>query len=108
MTKKLNKYLLILLFAVRFAFHAPSVDAVSEYKIESFKAKIVLEKDTDLLVTEEIVAFFNVQKHGIFRIVPVTYSARGRTINADFELLKVTDENGNQIPVEVSNFGRSV
>jgi hypothetical protein len=91
-----------------FTFSAKDVSAQTDYKIKSFKSTIELQQNTDLLVTEEIQADFYIPKHGIFRIIPVTYSARGRTINADFDLLGVTDENGRKIDVGQSKFGRSV
>ncbi len=82
--------------------------AESEYVITNFRSDIALQKDTSLLVQETIEAYFNVYKHGIFRIIPVVYSARGKTIKADFNLISIVNEDDVRYSFEKSRLGQSV
>lgn len=79
-----------------------------DYIITSFQSDILLQRDTSLLIQETIETTFNVYKRGIFRIVPVVYSARGKTIKADFNLISITDEDGVNHKYEKSRLGQSV
>ncbi|MBN1168956.1 DUF2207 domain-containing protein [Candidatus Woesebacteria bacterium] len=108
MRRKILHTYTLLVFTIFFLFIPTNIHAAYDYEINSFDSEIVLQKNTDLVVTEKIIADFNVPKHGIFRIVPVIYSARGRTINAEFDLLGITDGQGNDLKVQTSKFGRSV
>lgn len=108
MIKKILRFLVLSFFVPLFFLFSKNVSADNQYQVTSFKSTIELQENTDLIVKENITAYFNVPKHGIFRIIPITYSARGRTINAEFTLLGVTDGNGSEIPAEKSDYGRSV
>lgn len=79
----------------------------STYIINNFESNITINQDTSLTVEEKITAEFFVEKHGIFRTIPTTYSAQGRTIQAKFNLLSVTDENGNTYQYSVSRVAQS-
>lgn len=48
------------------------------------------------------------EKHGIFRTIPTTYSANGRTIKAKFNLISVTDENGRAYKYTTSRVAQSI
>jgi len=51
-------------------------------KINSFDAVIKINQDASLEVSEKIkYDFGNIQKHGIFRTIPVKYKARGGNYN---------------------------
>ena len=79
----------------------------SSYSIQSFHAEIDIEKDTSLVVEETIKVNFPGQKHGIFRVIPVIYSAGGKTIRADLELVSVVDETGAPYIYEISRYNQS-
>ena len=77
------------------------------YVINSFDSQIEINKDTSLTVIETIQATFTEAKHGIYRVIPVIYSANGKTINARFQLLSVT-QDGKTIPYETSRLAQSI
>ena len=112
--KLVQKFVSLLFFAgLLFVFIKPSVVSaqlgipVHEYVIESFDSEVSLEKNTSLLVTETIKANFWMQKHGIIRVIPTTYSSRGRTINAKLELISIANENGVPYQYSVSRLAQS-
>jgi uncharacterized membrane protein YgcG len=99
--------LLILVILLAFPLKANG-QVKSGYVVEDFSSKISVEKDTSLLVTETIVADFYSPKHGIFRIIPVVYSARGKTIKAKFDPISISDELGNPHEYSTSRLGQSI
>lgn len=82
--------------------------AEAPYTITSFDSKITLQQDTNLLVQETIRVNFTYPRHGIFRTIPVVYSARGRTINTSLNLISVTDENSVSYGHEASRLAQSI
>lgn len=72
------------------------------YVVNNFHSQIEVNQDTSLTVTETIEANFNIDKHGIFRIIPVIYSAHGKTINGRLQILSI-----NQ-PYSLSRLKQSV
>lgn len=78
------------------------------YSINNFEARISLNQDTSLTVEERIETYFNQEKHGIFRVIPVIYSFKGRTIRTKLEVLSVTDENKIPVPFKISKYGQSL
>lgn len=98
------------LFLCLFSFFLLTKDAgaANDYAIESFGSQIVIEKNTTLTITETVDVYFDTPKHGIFRIIPITYSARGKTIKAYFNLVSVTDESGTPHKYTTSRVGQSI
>ena len=43
----------------------------SEYTIQSYNINMVVNEDNTFDITENITAYFNVQKHGIYRKIPL-------------------------------------
>ena len=76
--------------------------------INSFKSDILLQKNASLLVKETINVEFPYPKHGIFRSIPVSYRAGGKNINADFEVVSITNENGKNYRYEKSRSGQYI
>ena len=99
-----------LAFATLFYFlKTPGIaNAQGEYEIKSFESEVTLEQDTSLEVKETIIINFPDSRHGIYRIIPVVYSYKGKTIKADFKLVSVKDENGNHYKYEKSRLGQSI
>jgi uncharacterized membrane protein YgcG len=104
------KKILSLILSVFVLLISPRILQAStqEYLINSFNSQITVNQDTSLSVTEEIVVNFNIRKHGIIRVVPTIYSAKGRTINAKFKIISVEDESGIPYPYEKSRLRQSV
>src|SRR3990167_10557739 len=84
------------------------VFASGDYTIESFDSQISINQDTSLSVTETIIVNFEIPKHGIFRNIPVTYSASGKTIRTNFDLISVTDENNVRLIYDTSRLSQSI
>ncbi len=80
------------------------------WEVEKFHSDITIHKDTSVTVTETIVANFgNLQKHGIYRDIPVKYSTRfGNNLDIRFKLLSITDEKGREYLAETSYKGDNV
>jgi uncharacterized membrane protein len=99
----------IILSILAFFFLLPSSALAQnkDYQIESFDSNISVNQDTSLTVTETIDARFFVHKHGIFRVIPVIYSASGRTIQAELKILSITDPNNNPYSYQVENYNQS-
>ncbi len=82
---------------------------VSAEVIRQFNADIRLNSDCSLDVIEIIqMDFENSQRHGIFRIIPVTYSRYGGSYNLIFHTLDLTDENNKALNYEESHMGSDV
>lgn len=80
------------------------------WTITNFNADILVARDTTTTVTEQIdVDFGNLQKHGIYRYIPVRYRTNtGDSLDIRFKLLSVTDEIGKRITYEQSREGENV
>jgi len=88
-------------------FRPAACFAASDYRIREFKSEITLNQDASLTIREIIRVEFLKQRHGIYRVIPVVYSAKGRTIKADLKVLSVTNETGSAIPYQVSSYRQS-
>jgi len=86
----------------------PANAAVSDYLVNSFDSQIEINQDTSLSVTETIEVFFNIQKHGIFRIIPVVYSAGGKTIKARLIISSITNAQGQPYKYTTSRLNQSL
>jgi uncharacterized membrane protein len=72
-------------------------------KITDFKVEIEINQDSSINVKETIkYDFDDLQKHGIFRWIPVKYKARGGNYNLRISDIFVTDENNQHYNVEIS------
>jgi uncharacterized membrane protein len=101
------KKLILSILVFFFLLPSSALAQTKDYQIESFDSQITVNQDTSLTVTETIDARFFVHKHGIFRIIPVTYSAGGRTIQAELKILSITDRNNNPYPYQVEHYNQS-
>ncbi len=110
MVKKILTEILILLalVLVKTSITPVSVWAADDYQITDFQSQIILNQDTSLLVKETIKVNFLVAKHGIYRVIPVIYSAQGKTIKAGLTDVQVTDGQGTPIQVDRSRLAQSI
>lgn len=100
--------MLIAFFSILKPVNAAVPPQISDYTIHQFSSNIQINQDTSLTVTERIEAEFVRPKHGIFRVIPVVYSARGKTIRAKLEILSVSDESDNPYQYETSRLKQSI
>ncbi|MGI5826380.1 MAG: DUF2207 domain-containing protein [Patescibacteria group bacterium] len=101
------KKLILSILVILFLLPSSALAQAKDYQIESFDSQISVNQDTSLTVTETIDARFFVHKHGIFRVIPVTYSANGRTIQAELKILSITDRNNNPYSYQVEHYNQS-
>lgn len=78
--------------------------------VTNFDADIVVAKDTTATVTERIdVDFGELEKHGIYRFIPVRYRTNtGDSLDIRFQLLSVTDKTGKAPQYQLSRDGENV
>ncbi len=86
--------------------------ADSGWTITSFDAQIQIQQDGRIVVNENLaVDFGSLQKHGIFRYVPVKYDwpSDARKVRVyELQVLSVTDARGRPWPYETSTEGADV
>jgi len=79
------------------------VHAQGDWYIDNFDVHAEIQSDGGLRVTETITAFFSVQKHGIYRTIPVHYNVAYHQYSLRFKLLSVTDADGVERPATLSS-----
>ena len=103
--------LIIVLLILLILKHSP-ISAVAGYEsgyvISEFSSLINVEKDTGLTVHETVKVDFSNYKHGIYRIIPVYYSHKGKTINARLKVLSITNEKGDKIKYSTRRLTQSL
>ena len=69
---------------------------VTDWYIDSFNSTIIVNQDSSLLITEDIVADCAdlPGKHGIFRVLPTQVRTEKGIIKSPIELVSITDFNG--------------
>lgn len=78
------------------------------YQINNFESDIKINQNTSLTITEKIQVTFNQPRHGIFRIIPIIYTVKGKTLKTDLHLISVTDENNNPYIYSSSHYKQSI
>lgn len=86
----------------------PKSALAADYIINSFESDITLEQDSSLVIEEKIDTNFLVSKHGIIRVIPDTYSAKGKTIKSQLTIIGITDGKGKPIPFSQSRLNQSL
>ncbi len=112
---------IIFLFSIIFSvvIFLPACVSAAE-KINSFDVVIKVNQDASLNVSEKIeYDFGELQKHGIFRTIPIKYKARGGNYNLRLSDIRVADEKGasynfqksfpgNNIEIKIGDSNKSV
>ena len=81
----------------------------AEEKIDSFNARVEINKDSSINVEETIVYNFgSLRRHGIYRDITYKYKARGGNYKLRFSNVNVVDEEGNQYTFTTSKSGSDV
>ncbi len=90
---------------------ARDISNITDWYIDDFKSEIVVNKDSSLMITEQIVADCGnlPDKHGIFRIVPTFYQ---KTVNeriyTPIKLLSITGPEGQSLKYSTIKDDKSV
>jgi len=94
--KFIMKKLIYFFLFVFFIFLSP-INANAQEVIQDFSAKIIINQDGTINVTEKILYDFSTfQKHGIYRNIFFTKkNEEGKKYQLDFSNFLVKDENGN-------------
>lgn len=88
----MRKILPAILFLLLFLLANP---AFAAEKIDSFDVTVKINEDSSIDVSERIeYNFGDLQRHGIFRNIPIKYKARGGNFNLRLSDISVKDENG--------------
>ncbi len=66
-------------------------------RVNLFDSEIRINKDSSISIKETIYYETNIDKHGIYRYVPVNYKRGGWAYTVDIEDVKITDEKGKGI-----------
>lgn len=79
-----------------FLFYLPVQAQISaEEKIDNYNVLMRVEKNGDLFVSERIdYNFGQLERHGIYRDIPISLIRNGKKIRLEFSNIAVTDENG--------------
>ena len=72
MIKKIMSFIFAILISFVFIPNNIDADSIYEYTINSYDIDINVKEDNTLNITERIGVYFNVEKHGIFRKIPLT------------------------------------
>jgi uncharacterized membrane protein len=95
-----KKIALLILFFGLLCFPSFSFARVTltDWYIQDFDSKIVVNKDSSLDIIETIKADCGnlPDKHGIFRILPTQVNISGKKIQMPVELIDITDQAGNK------------
>ncbi|MBI4571015.1 MAG: DUF2207 domain-containing protein, partial [Chloroflexi bacterium] len=88
------------------ALAARGVAAQEGWVVRSFEARYEIAEDGSVTVTEEIfVDFGSLQRHGIFREIPVEYRFDDANNRLSAIVVLAVDESGEAVPYEVSHPG---
>lgn len=103
------KKILLVLFIFGAVFCFGSAPALAhDWEIQQFDADITVNQDSTILVKEEIKVYFDYDKYGIYRDVPIKYENKyGDNFKLRLNVLSVEDENGNSYEYELikTDFG---
>lgn len=96
-------FLLIILFVLLIT-SSTYAQNYSNWQINSFSAEIYLNQDGSLDITEIINVTFNVEKHGIYRLIPIKYKDRwGNNLRLKIDLKSVVNEKNEPYKIDISN-----
>lgn len=101
-----------LLFFISFLFLLSPLPSRAQdigWVIEEFSSTNTIQANGEVAITETIkVDFDGLQKHGIFRTIPVKYKTNKGNVSIPIRVFWVRDENGLNIPYKTSRKGNNV
>ena len=84
-------FILIMCFMLLIPNRALAVTSTSEYTIQSYNINMIVNEDNTFDITENITAYFNVVKHGIYRKIPLKNSITRTDGTKSNNRVKITD-----------------
>ena len=103
--RKLNVLPVVVLLVSYLFVPFLKVEAQTDYeRISNFESTVELEQGTDIVISEKITYHFPVERHGIYRDIPVSYKVLGgfkRPTQLELEYLKYYDINNPTVVGEV-------
>jgi len=108
----MKKYLIFIIFLLSFTFGSL---ALAE-QIDSFDTAIKINQDASINVSEKIQYDFgpasaetsDLERHGIYRDIPIKYKARGGNFKLRISDISVTDENGSTYNYQINHPGDDI
>ena len=90
---------LVLGLLILFPLHTQARTNITDWYIKDFQSEIKVNKDSTLLITENITADCGnlPNKHGIFRVLPTVWKTTSGEVKQPVELISITDFNGKKI-----------
>jgi len=96
-------FLLIILFALLIT-DSTYAQNYPNWQINSFSSEIYLNQDGSLDITEIINVTFNVEKHGIYRFIPIKYKdGWGNNLRLKIDVKSVVNEKNQPYKIDISN-----
>ena len=71
-------------------------------QVTSFHSHITINSDTSIAIVETINYQTNLQKHGLYRYIPIKYSRNGLIYTAKITAVSVFDANNHPVPFDSS------
>lgn len=106
---RILKYLLLSLsFLFLYQINASPSQAQSIDQVDQFTSEITINQDTSLRIQETIEYRTNLDKHGIYRYVPLTYNQDGKKVRHAIKNVRVTNEDGQRINFTQSSDGQNL
>lgn len=84
-------FIIIMCFMLLIPNRALAVISSSEYTIQSYNINMIVNEDNTFDITENITAYFNVAKHGIYRKIPLKNSITRTDGTKSNNRAKITD-----------------
>jgi uncharacterized membrane protein len=101
----MKKCIILAVILLSFAFGS---FALAE-QIDSYDVNININPDASINVSEKIqYDFGDLERHGIFRYIPIKYKARGGNFKLRISDISITDENGSPYNYEISYPGDNI
>lgn len=105
--RKIALILVFLLFSALTQFSNMTFAQEAKYneQVNLFSSTITVNQDTSISITEQIDYQTSLEKHGIFRYIPVTYNVDGTKKRLNISNVQITDELSTPIQFEQSHSG---
>ena len=102
----MNKYFLALTISFLTFFVASTKVFAFVDEVSSFHSDITINQDTSISIIEQIDYTTDLQKHGIYRYIPIAYNHEGIKEVLPVRDLVVTDDAGQEEPYSSSSDGK--
>src|SRR4030042_3290226 len=102
------KQILVSCFILLSSFVASPVYAQALDEITSFSSQITINQNTSLTIQETLNYSTSIEKHGIFRYIPLTYARDNHIYSTKISAITVTNTNHQNIPYTSSHEAKNL